>query len=76
MFRYDFDPQKTEVDILVDYGAFDTDAPVGGMELNLEIGPSRHAPLSCPLLLELLELARASFFFECELGNASDFICL
>lgn len=37
---YDFDPTKTEIDILVDYGVFDTELPLGGMELNLEIDES------------------------------------
>ena len=39
--RYDFDPTKTEIDILVDYGVFDTELPLGGMELNLEIGKKK-----------------------------------
>ena len=34
---YDFDPQKNEIDVLVDYGTFDLEGPSRGMELTLEI---------------------------------------
>ncbi|UPQ97834.1 rubisco large subunit N-methyltransferase [Chloropicon primus] len=37
VLAYDFDPAKAEIDILVDYGVFDVEAPSGGMELTLEL---------------------------------------